>query len=149
MAAPLWRIEWHDGMSVGIPEIDEDHKRFASLINELNRSILDRRGLDEIKDRLQSVMDDAALHFAHEERLFRLWRYPDAEAHADQHARALAAFQEIMKRFVVYGLESEWIQAGLEVKDLLITHLMNEDMKYAQFVRDPPGEEIPKGAGRG
>ncbi len=136
MKPRLWQIEWHDGMSVGIPEIDEDHQRFASLINDFNRLILDRKDLGEIRKSLQSVMDDAAQHFAHEEKLFDQWQYPDADDHANQHAQVLAAFQEIMKRFVTYGLESEWIEAGLEVKDLLISHLVNEDMKYAKFYRN-------------
>lgn len=43
-------------MSVGIPEIDDDRKRFISLINEFNRSIVDRLNLSEIKRRLQLIL---------------------------------------------------------------------------------------------
>lgn len=39
----------------------------------------------------------------------------------------------IKEKFITYGLESEWIAAGQEVKDLLINHLLTEDMKYADF----------------
>ncbi len=46
-------------MSVGIPEIDEDHKRFISLIDELNLSITERMKATEIKKRLQHVIEDA------------------------------------------------------------------------------------------
>lgn len=123
-------------MSVGIPEIDEDHKRFASLINDFNRAILDRMDIVEIKRRLQLVLDDAVQHFAHEERLFKEWQYPDADEHATRHAEAVAAYQAIMEKFVTYDLESEWIDAGQQVKDLLITHLLEEDMKYAKFYRE-------------
>jgi hemerythrin len=39
---PIWKIEWNDEMILGIPEIDEEHKRFASLINDFNRSRLNK-----------------------------------------------------------------------------------------------------------
>ena len=35
MKKPKWDFEWDNGMSVGIPEIDEDHKRFISLMTTL------------------------------------------------------------------------------------------------------------------
>jgi hypothetical protein len=28
---PTWTMTWNDGMSVGIPEIDEEHKQFIRL----------------------------------------------------------------------------------------------------------------------
>ena len=79
---PIWKIEWSEALSVGIPEIDEDHKEFASLINELNRSIVDRESVGEIRHRLQRIIDDAVQHFAHEERLFKELQYADSEGHA-------------------------------------------------------------------
>ena len=82
MEIPIWKIEWSDALSVGIPEIDEDHRRFARLVNELNRSIVDRAELAEVRRRLQVIIADAVQHFAHEERLFKEWMYPDAESHA-------------------------------------------------------------------
>jgi len=133
MEPHIWKIEWSDAMSVGIPEIDEDHKRFASLVNDFNRAILDRMSLSEIKKRLLLVLADAAAHFSHEERLFKEWHYPDAEEHAKRHVQAIAAYQAIMEKFVSYDLQSEWIEAGQEVKDILIIHLLEEDMKYAKF----------------
>jgi len=136
MEPHTWKIEWDESMSVGIPEIDADHKRFISLIDELNRAIVDRMGQAEIKIRLQNILDDAARHFAHEEKLFREWQYPDAEEHAKKHENAIRALQAIQDSFMNYGLPSEWINVGLEVKDILINHLVNEDMEYAQFYRN-------------
>ena len=81
METHVWKIDWNDRLSVGIPEINEDHKRFISLVNEFNRSIVDRMDLSEIKKRLQAILDDAVQHFAHEERLFKQWNYPDVDDH--------------------------------------------------------------------
>ena len=131
-----WTIEWNDGMSVAIPEIDEDHKRFILLIDNLNRAIADRMELGEIKRRLQLICDDAVQHFAHEEQLFAQWQYPDAQTHAGKHAHILKTLVAIQERSINYDLPLEWITVSMEVKDLLIDHLMTEDMKYAEYVRN-------------
>ena len=136
MEAHIWTIEWNDGMSVGIPEIDEEHKRFSSLVNEFNRAIVDRRELSEIKRRLQLIIEDAERHFAHEERLFKQWKYPDADAHADIHAEITKTLHAVMDKFISYEMASEWIEAGLKIKDILILHILMEDMKYARLYRD-------------
>ena len=139
MQPHLWKIEWNDGMSVGIPEIDADHKRFIALINGFNQAIAGRMELRVIKARLQLLLDDADQHFAHEERLFKEWQYPDTENHANRHKEALKTLREIRGKFMNYDFESEWIETGLAVKDILITHILQEDMKYADFYRKSQG----------
>jgi hemerythrin len=85
MKRPTWQLQWDEGMSVGIPEIDEDHKQFLLLINELNRSITEGRKQAEIKQRLKFIVDDAARHFQREEKLFHEMQFPDAAGHALVH----------------------------------------------------------------
>jgi hemerythrin-like metal-binding protein len=136
MKRPTWQITWNDEMSVGIPEIDEDHKQFIISINEFNRSITDRKDPAEIKNRLQQIVDDAERHFIQEEKLFKEWQYPDTDGHASLHAQALNALKTIKEKFIPYGHDSGWINAGLRIKTVLIHHILTEDMKYAEFYRD-------------
>src|SRR5665811_2336251 len=89
MRKPTWTITWNDGMSVGIPEIDEDHKHFISQIHEFNKSITGRMDPAEIKNRLQLIVDDAKRHFEREERLFKERLYPDTDSHARLAADAI------------------------------------------------------------
>ena len=128
-----WRLEWHEGLSTYIPEIDAEHQHFIILVNVLNRAIVGRMGVVEIKKRMQAILDDAVAHFAHEEALFKEWGYPAAEEHANKHAQILLAMRAIMGRFERGGVEYEWVDAGLQVKDTLIEHLLAEDMKYRDF----------------
>jgi hemerythrin-like metal-binding protein len=129
---PIWKIEWSEALSVGIPEIDEDHQRFARLVNELNRSIVNRAQLAEIRHRLQMIIDDAVQHFAHEERLFKEWQYPDAQSHAAIHAEIVKVLQSIMSSSVATRLSAPWIEAGLKIKAVLIEHILKEDAKYTK-----------------
>ena len=130
-----WRLEWTDELSVCIPEIDAEHQHFIQLVNELNEAIACRMDMAEIKKRMQAILDDAAAHFDHEEKLFREWGYPEAAEHADKHAQVTLALQEIMARFERGGTEREWIEAGLEIKETLVDHLLVEDMKYRDYRR--------------
>ncbi len=138
MQQHIWKIEWDDSLSVGIPEIDADHKQFIVLVNRLNKAIIDRMELSEIKNRLQSILEDAVRHFEHEEGLFRQWNYHDVDAHARKHAEIVSTLRTIMGRVGSDTLMPQWIEVGLEIKDTLITHISTEDMKYAQFYRNSP-----------
>ncbi len=130
-----WRLEWSEALSVGIPEIDAEHQHFIMLVNQLNEAIIERMDMEEIKKRMQLILDDALVHFAHEETLFREWGYPDADKHATRHAQIMKALSEIMGGFERGGVDYEWIEAGLKVKEALIGHLLNEDMKYRDYRR--------------
>jgi len=135
MKKPKWNLEWNEGMSVGIPEIDADHQRFISLLNELNRSITERMKATEIHKRLQHVIDDTERHFEQEEKFFHEWRYPNAAVHAGIHKQVLNTLKKIQDSFIPYGLEAEWLDAALKIKNILISHIQIEDMLYAKYFK--------------
>jgi hemerythrin-like metal-binding protein len=135
MKKPKWNLEWNEGMSVGIPEIDADHQRFISLLNELNRSITERRKATEIHKRLQHVIDDTERHFEQEEKFFQEWRYPNAGVHAGIHKQVLNTLKNIQDSFIPYGIEAEWLDAALKIKNILISHILVEDMQYANYFK--------------
>jgi hemerythrin-like metal-binding protein len=130
---PLWRLEWNEGLSMHIPEIDAEHRHFIDLVNDLNEAIVGRMDLEVLKRCMQAILDDAAAHFAHEQALFKEWRYPEAGEHAVKHAQIMRALNDIMARFERGGTDYDWIEAGLQIKNVLIEHLLTEDMKYRDF----------------
>jgi hemerythrin len=129
-----WRLEWNENLSMNIPEIDAEHQNFILLVNKLNEAIVGRMDVEQIKYRMQAILDDAVNHFAHEEALFREWGYPAADEHAKRHAQVMHALHEIMGNFERGGVDYEWIEAGLKVKEALIMHLLHEDMKYRDYL---------------
>jgi hemerythrin len=138
MKKGIWKIKWNDGMSVGIPEIDEDHMRFIALVDGFHESVADGMALAEVQKRVQDILDDAVEHFAREETLLNEWRYPDADNHARRHAQLVKVLQEI-KSTISHGYDAEWVEAGLKIKEALINHIKTEDMKYAEFYRNSRG----------
>jgi hemerythrin-like metal-binding protein len=134
MATRTWQMTWDDAMSVGLPEIDEDHKRFIALVDDFNKSIAVRTAITEVRKRLQDIVDDAVRHFAYEENLLNEWRYPGADEHARIHAQLVTVLQEILAK-IASGYDAEWVEAGLKIKEVLIHHIRTEDIRFAQFYR--------------
>ncbi len=133
--SPVWMLHWKDELIVGIPEVDEDHERFLALVNRLNQAILDRLGLAEIRQCMQLLLDDAMEHFSHEERQFEQWNYPDAGEHSKKHAQVTEKLHAIMDKFSHANMDYPWIAAGLEIKETLLDHFLNEDMKFRDYQR--------------
>ena len=49
-------VEWSDALSVGIEEIDEQHKMLVDLVNKMHEAIHQRHGSDVVK----SILSDLA-----------------------------------------------------------------------------------------
>lgn len=129
-----WRLDWDESMSVGIAAIDAQHRHFIALVNELNKSILWRMPLPDIRAAMNAIYNDAKHHFSSEELLFKERHYPDTSAHAQIHAQILQVLRDICNRFSVgESSEYELIDAGLKIKHTLVEHLLTEDMKYRDF----------------
>ena len=78
-------MTWNDEMSVGVKELDDDHKQLIGMLNmaqETLSSARSREALEEVLDRLVEV---TKVHFAHEETLFDRTGFPGAEAHRREH----------------------------------------------------------------
>jgi hemerythrin-like metal-binding protein len=137
--SPGWALEWNEGLSVFIPEIDAEHKYFLKLVNELNSAISQRRAVAEVVACMQAILDNAEAHFAHEERLFVQSAYPKAAEHAAEHARLLRQLDEIRRQIEHGGVEFALIEAGLKVKAALVGHLLADDMQYRNYFQSQRG----------
>ena len=133
MRRPTLTFAWSEDMSVGIPEVDKDHQQFILLINDLNRAITEHMSASVIHHRLDLIIDDAERHFTQEEKLFNEWQYPDTDQHTTIHSQVMSSLHSIKKNFIPYGHNSEWMDAGVQVKKILVDHILKEDMKYADF----------------
>jgi hemerythrin len=122
-------LDWQESMSVGVKEIDDQHKQLLDTISTLNDAILDKsveKALVSIFDRLFDYME---IHFATEERYFDEFDYPDAETHKAAHrffsGRIIEMHKNIDKDIHELSLD---LVAFLEF--WLVGHVMVMDKKY-------------------
>jgi hemerythrin-like metal-binding protein len=126
-------ITWSPGLSVGVTEFDREHQRLIGTINELRRAMSRGEGRHVVRSVLESLVEYARTHFAHEEQLLREHGYPGLAAHKKEHddiTQKVAALREDFYRGNV--------SIALEIHDLLTGwlehHIQETDKAYAQFL---------------
>ena len=87
MVDGVWKpIIWKDEMSVGVAQLDDDHKGLISILNRLGEALHDdgdtRAALTLGFRALSQFM---RVHFAREEHAMRAADYPGLEGHHPQH----------------------------------------------------------------
>ncbi|WP_272699334.1 bacteriohemerythrin [Desulfovibrio sp. Fe33] len=71
------RLDWYESLSVGVPSIDEQHKRLIALTDKLFQAIMDDVGKTVMGDVLNELADYTTYHFGHEEQLLLEHGYPE------------------------------------------------------------------------
>lgn len=142
-----WEIAWSERLSVGVAPMDEEHRRFIARVNEVNKAIVESEDKETVARRMHLMLAEAEQHFSHEEKLLAQWGYPQTDAHIAAHAEIRAQFERVMKQFAETDISFVWALKGLHVKQLLVEHLLKEDMKYRDFLRAhvPPGGNDTRG----
>jgi len=135
-----WEIAWSDYLSVGVPEMDEEHRQFIARVNDLNKAIIESESKSTVERLMDLMLMEAAHHFSHEQELLARWKYPETAAHIAKHADLTAQFERVMKEFAQTDINFVWALKGLQFKQLLVEHLLKEDMKYRDFLRAQTGQ---------
>ena len=131
------RLEWDESFLTGNPEIDEQHKKWIAIYNDLRDTLLhgSRERLSQITlDTLQAMLDYAQYHFSFEEEYMKSINYPDIVGHKRVHKdfdtkiydlnRDVREGRTVLNTEILKMME-QWIK----------NHILNEDMKYATFAR--------------
>ena len=130
----MGRIEWTSGLSLGIPDIDAQHRFLLDLINRLDGLASeggDRASLGQIVRELDAY---AKQHFALEEERFKRFAYPEARAHKAEHDAFIAKVDEFELAFAIGKAEiSEEILNYL--RTWLTRHIAFSDKKYRPYLK--------------
>lgn len=125
-------ISWSDELSVGLQEIDEQHKILINLINRLfNEAILHKADKTVISAILEELVQYTIVHFAVEESLFRIFDYPDAETHQVHHDKLKQEVSSFQKKFAGGAVID--IELMNFLRKWLTHHIMMDDKKYTPF----------------
>ncbi|MCU7795941.1 MAG: bacteriohemerythrin [Candidatus Thiodiazotropha sp. (ex Semelilucina semeliformis)] len=125
-------VEWSDTLSVGIEEIDEQHKVLVDLVNKMHEAIHQRHGSDVVNSILKDLADYTRIHFAVEESLMRILNYPGYDEHKEIHEELLHSVVDLQDK-VATGKKSIGFELMHFLKTWLTKHIMEEDMQYSGF----------------
>jgi len=126
-------LPWSDQLSVGIQEIDEQHKVLVDLINQLHEAIEQHHGADVCVQIMDKLCEYTKIHFAVEESILRILGYPDYDDHKAHHNMLLSQVQELR-----YKMDHEDHSISFELlyflKKWLTIHILEEDSAYVEHL---------------
>ncbi len=124
------RIEWSDDFSVGIQEIDEQHKVLVGILNELSEAIDDRRGTEVRNVIIDRLLEYTRIHFTVEESLMRILGYPKYEEHKHEHERLISQVIDFISKITSDNMSSYELLFFL--RSWLLNHIMKSDKAYEE-----------------
>lgn len=120
---------WNQDYSVGVRELDEQHKALIRMINEMHYAMNNDRGQEAISAIVEQMFDYMETHFTTEEGYMQRFHYPGLQTHQRQHEEFRAKARDLRQRvnqgefvlsFEIVRFLSDWLQ----------NHIMVTDKKY-------------------
>lgn len=134
LAESVRKIEWTDQLSVGFPQMDDDHCQLIAIINRLSTAgALGNRQVIEFV--LEDLLRYTQIHFEQEEILMQSLAYPGYIRHKTLHDKLRKTLESIRWEYF-QGLRKT-IQKDLLVflSDWLSNHILKEDIPYGHWAR--------------
>lgn len=144
-------IEWRPEMAVDQGVIDYDHQVLIAIINNFCSPGADKDELSRMQNVLKRLDHYARIHFAREEKLQAVVRYPYCDAHHQQHRgliRQLEQFRQMLAPFVQPEDEGDksseksdiplsTLRAKIDVllHDWLVDHVVKSDLRMKPYAK--------------
>lgn len=126
-------ITWDASLSVGVPELDIQHKKLIGMINDLHNAMASGQGKDILSRLLSGVITYTCVHFRNEEKLMQAANYPDYAAHKREHDELTAKAEALKNRFDS-GQTMITIDVMNFLRDWLKQHILGTDRKYTPYL---------------
>lgn len=126
-------IVWSKILSVGVEEIDEDHRKLVGIFNELNRAVTAGESADYLAATLEELINCTVWHFSHEERLMLKHRYDATEDHKAEHRELVEGARELQRQVLAAGggVGDEQI---LFLERWLTAHILTADQRLGMYL---------------
>lgn len=123
-------VLWSDDLSVGIPRLDDHHRRLIDLLNRLDAAVAVEHAPLITGQVLGELVRYVYYHFGEEERLMEAAGYDDLDAHRQSHRIMAEHVRSLECAFDRDPGSVAAAQLHAFLADWLIHHIKNEDARY-------------------
>jgi len=127
-------IGWKDTYSIGIKEIDTQHKKFFGILARADDTLLLKKHEGEPEVIIKELFNYADYHFSVEERYFEKFNYPEKDIHVREHAeyrkKTLDFYKQISSGENIYAELIDFIY------NWWVGHIMYSDRKYIENFKE-------------
>ncbi|MBF0249366.1 MAG: hemerythrin family protein [Alphaproteobacteria bacterium] len=127
-------IKWSSDLSVGIDQIDEDHRRLVQCLDDLFTACFAGQGPEVLNGILARLLQYTREHFSREEDIMRRVGYPEFETHRALHAELVSELDDFIESNALadnHGTSNKLLQF---LQDWLTRHILVEDKKICRHV---------------
>lgn len=131
-------IIWTEEMSVGVPELDADHKVLIGVVNQIEAAANGQTRRGVTAKCLAQLRRYAEFHFAREEKVMQACNFPEADDHKHEHAAFIRTVGDLADRFdrdPNAAVEDELLSF---LTQWLRRHILEVDMAYKPFAQGSP-----------
>ena len=126
-------IEWQDEYSVGVTELDEQHKNLLNIINSLLVGQANEYDAIQFSEAISSLIHYAYVHFATEERYLAQANYPDIKAHVLDHVGFIMKTLELSLK-VHEGTKDNRLDLLRYLEKWYSFHILGIDRQYIPYL---------------
>jgi hemerythrin len=126
-------IVWDEILSVGVDEIDEDHRKLVNIFNILNHSVMAEESSDYLVATLAELINCTVWHFSHEERLMLKHRYEGIEEHKAEHQELIKSAKELQQE--ILQADKPVVDEHIEFLERWLTeHILTADLRLGSYL---------------
>ena len=126
-------LVWDDLLSVGVDEVDDDHRKLVDLFNMLNHAVVEGDDQDYIEAVLEELINCTVWHFSHEERLMLKYGYEGIVEHKAVHQELIKGAKELQQKI----LQKDSVVSSDDIEFLehwLTEHILTSDMRMGSYL---------------
>ncbi len=138
-------VVWDESLSVGVSEIDDQHKRIFDNFNAFMAACAEGHGAEKLKDLFWFLGSYVATHFANEERLMLQVGFPGYSHHYELHTAFIGKVDGLMRRFTAEGPSQDLLDSvNAVIMKWLLEHISVMDRTIGEYVRAQEQEQQKK-----
>jgi hemerythrin len=129
-------VTWSSTFSVGIKQIDDQHKMLLDLVNDLFNHVSG----DEVAERayfkkvIQTSVQYIKVHFSTEEKIMLYTNFPGYEKHKKAHDTFTLAVLDTIKSFDA-GNKLVLVEFTKFLKEWILTHIAIMDKQFFTYLK--------------
>ena len=125
-------FNWNHSFSVGLEEIDNQHQKLISIVNQLETAVDEGKERQHLTSILKDLSDYTSYHFRDEEALMKRHDYPDLQSHHEEHEDLLSKVTTFRQEFLLNQLD---VVLMLEyLKEWIVNHMLSVDKKMGEYL---------------
>lgn len=131
------KIEWDESLSIGVPLIDEQHKKWIKLLSDVTAAIDAIQGPQRVAEALDFLLDYTDTHFATEEQAMTDHQYQELVVHRAKHEELKDTLADLEDEFKEDGATHILAESlNTFMANWLVGHIKEVDLKFGAFLRE-------------